>query len=70
MPKYEDVVVEWVLGMCNLGWEQGEAPEDLRKAIVVLMYRRKAIRGDLIVKVKQTYSVWQCRGGQTATEQV
>lgn len=63
MPQYEDVVMEWVLRLCNPGWEQGEAPEDWRKAVVVLMYKRKAIRGDLIVKVKQTYSVWQHRGG-------
>lgn len=31
--------MEWILWICNLAQEQGEMPEDCRKAIVGLLYK-------------------------------
>ncbi len=48
MLKYgEDVILEWILWMCSLAWEQGEAPEKWRQAITIVpLNKGKGSRSD------------------------
>ncbi len=42
MLKYGgEVVVNWMMWICNLSWEQSKVPEDWRKAIIVPLYKGK-----------------------------
>lgn len=39
MLKYRgETVLEWMMWICNLAWQQGEVPEQSRKVITVLLY--------------------------------
>ncbi len=43
MLKYGgEIVVDWMMWICNLAWEQSKVPEDWRKAIIVPLYKGKA----------------------------
>ncbi len=44
MLKYGEVVVDWMMWICNLAWEQSKVPEDWRKAITVPLYKGKGNR--------------------------
>ncbi len=45
MLKYGgEVVVEWMMWICNLPWEQRKVPEDWRKTIIVPLYKGKGNR--------------------------
>ncbi len=45
MLKYGgEIVVDWIMWICNLAWEQSKVPEEWRKAIVVLIYKGKGKR--------------------------
>ncbi len=45
MMKYGgEIVVDWMMLICNLAWEQSKVPEDWRKAIVVPLYKGKGNR--------------------------
>ncbi len=45
MLKYGgEIVVDWMMWMCNLAWEQSKVPEDWRKAIIVPLYKGKGNR--------------------------
>ncbi len=44
MLKYGEVVVDWMIQICNLAWEQIKVPEDRRKVIIVLLYKGKGNR--------------------------
>ncbi len=40
MLKYGgEIVVDWMVWICNLAWEHSEVPEDWRKAIIVPLYK-------------------------------
>ncbi len=41
MLKYGEVVVDWMMWICMLAWEQSKVPEDWRKAIIVPMYTQR-----------------------------
>ncbi len=38
------IVVDWMMWICNLAWEQSKIPEDCRKAIIVPLYKGKGNR--------------------------
>ena len=45
MLKYGgEIVVDWMVWICNLAWEQSKVPEDWRKAIIVPLYKGKGNR--------------------------
>ncbi len=45
MLKYGgEIVVDWMMWICSLAWEQSKVPEDWRKAIIVLLYKGKGKR--------------------------
>ncbi len=45
MLKYGgEIVVDWMMWICSLAWEQNEVPEDWRKAIIVPLYKGKGNR--------------------------
>ncbi len=45
MLKYGgEIVVDWMVWIYNLAWEQSEVPEDWRKAIIVLLCKGKGNR--------------------------
>ncbi len=45
MLKYGgEIVVDWMVWICNLSWEQSNVPEDWRKTIIVLLYKGKGKR--------------------------
>ncbi len=45
MLKYgREIVVDWMLWLCNLAWKQSKVPEDWRKAIIVPIYKGKGKR--------------------------
>ncbi len=47
MLKYGgEVVVDWMMWICNLAWEQSKVPEDQRKASIVPLYKGKCNRED------------------------
>ncbi len=47
MLKYgREIVVDWMVWICNLAWEQSKMPEDWRKAIIVLLYIGKTPGSD------------------------
>ncbi len=39
-----EIVVDWMMWICNLAWEQSKVPEDWRKAIIVPLYKGKGNR--------------------------
>ncbi len=39
-----EIVVDWMMWVCNLAWEQSKVPEDWRKAIIVPLYKGKGKR--------------------------
>ncbi len=39
-----EIVVDWMMWICNLAWEQSKVPEDWRKAIIVPLYQGKGNR--------------------------
>ncbi len=41
MLKYGEVVVDWMMWICNLAWEQSKVPEDWRKATIMLLFKGK-----------------------------
>ncbi len=42
MLKYgREIVVDWMVWICNLVWEQSKVPEGWRKAIIVPLYKGK-----------------------------
>ncbi len=45
MLKYGgEIVVDWMVWIRNLAWEQSKVPEDRRKTIIVLLYKGKGKR--------------------------
>ncbi len=47
MLKYGgDIVVEWLLLICEQVWKRGEVPDDWKKAIIVPLYKGKGSRND------------------------
>ncbi len=45
MLKYGgEIVVDWMVWICNLVWEQSKVPKDWRKAIIVLLNKGKGNR--------------------------
>ncbi len=45
MLKYGgEIVVDWMMWICNLALEQSKIPEDWRKAIIVPLYKGKSNR--------------------------
>ncbi len=45
MLKYGgEIVVDWMMWICNLAWVQSKVPEDWRKAIIVTLYKGKGNR--------------------------
>ncbi len=45
MLKYGgEIVVDWMMWICNLAWEQSKVPEDWREAIIVSIYKGKGKR--------------------------
>ncbi len=45
MLKYGgEIVIDWMVWICNLAWEQGKVPEDWRRAIIVPLYKGKGNR--------------------------
>ncbi len=45
MLKYGgEIIVDWMVWICNLAWEQSKVPQDWRKAIVVPFYKGKGNR--------------------------
>ncbi len=45
MLKYEgEIVVDWMVWICSLAWEQSKVPEYWRKAIIVPLYKGKGNR--------------------------
>ena len=41
-----DRVVDWILRLCNMGFENGIVPEDWRSAVVVPLYKSKGERNE------------------------
>ncbi len=39
-----EIVVDWMVWICNLTWEQSKVPEDWRKSIIVPLYKGKGMR--------------------------
>ncbi len=39
-----EIVVDWIVWMCNLVWEQSKVPKDWRKAIIIPVYKGKGKR--------------------------
>ncbi len=47
MLKYGgEIVIDWIMWICNLAWEQSKVPEDWRKAIIVMLYKGKGNRDE------------------------
>ncbi len=47
MLKYGgDIVVEWILLICERAWKRGEVPDDWKKAIIVPLYKSKGNRNE------------------------
>ncbi len=44
MLKYGEVVVDWMMWICNPAWEQSKVLEDWRKAIIVPLYKGEGNR--------------------------
>ncbi len=45
MLKYGgEIVVDWMMWICNLEWEESKVPEDCRKAVIVPLYKGKGKR--------------------------
>ncbi len=45
MLKYGgEIVVDWMMWICNLAWKQSKVPEEWRKAIIVPLYKGKVSR--------------------------
>ncbi len=50
MLKYGgEIVVDWMVWMCKLAWQQSKVPEDWRRAIIVPLYKGKGKRGNVII---------------------
>ncbi len=35
------MVVDWMVWICNLAWEQSKVPEDWKQAIIMVLYKGK-----------------------------
>ncbi len=47
MLKYGgDIVVEWMLLICERAWKRGEVPDDWKKAVTVPLYKGKGSRSE------------------------
>ena len=41
-----DVMVYWIWNLCNMSFENGVVPKDLRSAVIVLLYKGKGERAE------------------------
>ena len=45
-----NMVVDWIWRMCNMAFESGIVPEDLRSAVIVPLYKGKMEKNERIIE--------------------